>query len=178
MTIPVLYWPQRFSKRDLSSEALAKADADDYQAARKKICDDCGEMPTVIYEEPDISGFFKENPDAELFYPVFKNSYGWWGNLIGAEPKISGQIRVSGKLHLMRISAEGQANARKMLLVAEVFPTSAFFKKTIAGIATPQDMIATDSGTVIGLFSSNAPSNFRKAVETCGNFYLDCIGSV
>ena len=164
---PVLYWPQRFSR-----------DTADYQSARKKISDQFGEMPTVVYDEPDMTGFFQDNPDAELFYPVFRNSYGWWGNLIGAEPKISGQIKISKDLCLMKISASENESAKKMLLVAEVFPTAAFFKKAIAGIATPQDMIATDSGTVIGLFTGNSESNFRKAVESGGNFYLDCIGGI
>ena len=161
---PVLFWP--------ASKACA---SDLYDTVRKKLCEKHDTIPQVISVEPEISTFFKKNPDAILYYPVFENSKGWWGQLLGTDAKIEGRIAIDN-IELMAISALGNSSAKSLFLAAEIFPTTQFFKKTLNGIAQARELLATDSGTVLGLFTGKHESRFQRAVECGGNFYLGCIG--
>ena len=62
------------------------------------------------------------------------------------------------------------------LLAAEIYPTSGFFKKMNSNIATVADMLATDAGTILALFSGKNQSQFINILESTGNSYLGCIG--
>ena len=71
-TFPILYWPRR-----------TKDDAD-YQLARKTINNATGLMPEIITDDLDLGSLFAANPDATVYFPVFCESTGWWGELLGA----------------------------------------------------------------------------------------------
>ena len=62
------------------------------------------------------------------------------------------------------------------LLAAEIKPASGFFKKMSAEIATVADMLATDAGTILALFSGRDKNRFVNVLESTGNAYLGCIG--
>ena len=77
-----------------------------------------------------------------------------------------------------RIESDKNANSsgKNQLLAAEIYPTSGFFKKMNSGIATVADMLATDAGTILALFSGANQSQFISVLESTGNSYLGCIG--
>jgi hypothetical protein len=139
-------------------------------------------MPEIL-KSIDIADFFQKNPGATLYYPVFDDSKGWWGELLGTEtrlsPRVVGKLLVSSECQLMEIqntvSVSNAADARK-LFAAEIQPSSAFFRNMNSGIATAQDMLATDSGTILALCSGKNSQKFMTMVETTGNSYLGCIG--
>ena len=169
-SFPFLFWPQ------------GRRDSANYQSARKIICDEMGQMPEII-KNVDIPDFFMKNPKASLYYPVFDDSKGWWGELLGSEtdisPRVVGKVIVSAECQLMLIQNTmniSNAAASRKLFAAEIQPSSAFFKKMNSGIAMAQDMLATDSGTVLALFSGKNQARFMTMVETTGNSYLGCIG--
>ncbi|MCL2737626.1 MAG: hypothetical protein FWE17_02065 [Alphaproteobacteria bacterium] len=155
-----------------------------YAAARKEIFAATGQMPRVIHTEPDISDFFATNPDAELYIPVFVDSVGWWGGLLGNEDvKVTGKIILSADCHLMVIGKSSRAQSLgahkrdgSRLFTAEIHPSSSFFKKMNTGVALSLDMLATDAGTILGLFSGRNKKKFISLVEGTGNSYLGCIG--
>ena len=62
------------------------------------------------------------------------------------------------------------------LLAAEIRPSSNFFKKMNSSIATVTDMLATDAGTILALFSGKNQNQFINIIESTGNSYLGCIG--
>ncbi len=164
--IPILYWPRRTT-----------ADAD-YQLARKVINTSAGVMPDVITGELDLGAIFAENADAAVYYPVFCESTGWWGELLGGDVVVTDKVIISPECQLMVI--ESAAHAKKsggqQLLAAEIYPTSGFFKKMNASIATVADMLATDAGTILALFAGRNQSQFINILESTGNSYLGCIG--
>ena len=45
-----------------------------------------------------------------------------------------------------------------------------------SGIATVADMLATDAGTILALFTGKSQSQFINVLESTGNSYLGCIG--
>ena len=45
-----------------------------------------------------------------------------------------------------------------------------------SSIATVADMLATDTGTILALFSGQSTSQFINVLESTGNSYLGCIG--
>ena len=52
-----------------------------------------------------------------------------------------------------------------------------FFRSLfVGGIATVADMLATDAGTILALFSGRNPNKFVNILESTGNSYLGCIG--
>ena len=163
---PILYWPHKTT-----------ADAD-YQLSRKVINTATGIMPDVICEDLDISGIFERNPDATIYYPVFCESTGWWGELLGGGGVIVEKIIVSPECQLMVIVAEENVklHGHNQLLAAEIHPTSGFFKKMNSSIATVADMLATDAGTILALFSGKNQNQFINILESTGNSYLGCIG--
>jgi len=135
-------------------------------------------MPDVVLDDLDISGIFQEKPNAVIYYPVFCESTGWWGELLGGDGVIVEKIIVSPECQLMVIMPSESANLRgkNQLLAAEIRPSSGFFKKMNSSIATVSDMLATDAGTILALFSGKNQNQFINVIESTGNSYLGCIG--
>ncbi len=165
-SFPILYWPD-------STNGNA-----DYQLARKVINNDTGIMPEVILDDFDLGEIFKKNIDATIYYPVFCESTGWWGELLGGNGVIVEKIIISPECQLMVIVAESKAkpHGKQQLFAAEIRPASGFFKKMNSSIATVSDMLATDAGTILALFKGKNPNQFINILESTGNSYLGCIG--
>ncbi len=163
---PILYWPRRTTGDNT------------YQLARKVINTAAGVMPDVITGDLDLSAVFQQNPNAVVYYPVFCESTGWWGELLGGDAVVTDKLIISPECQLMVIELQKNARAsgQNQLLAAEIYPTSGFFKKMNSGIATVADMLATDAGTILALFSGRNPSQFVNVLESTGNSYLGCIG--
>lgn len=163
---PILYWPRRTT-----------GDAE-YHLARKVISAAAGTMPTVVTDDLDLAGIFEQNPNAAVYYPVFCESTGWWGELLGGDAVVTDKLIISPECQLMVIESGAHSNAHgaNQLLAAEIYPTSGFFKKMNSGIATVADMLATDAGTILALFSGKNQSQFINILESTGNSYLGCIG--
>ena len=163
---PILYWPRKTT------------DDSEYQMARKVINSATGTMPSVILDNLDIDAIMNENPDSVVYYPVFCGSTGWWGELLGAGAVVVDKMIISPECQLMVISAPARAKSRgtHQLLAAEIKPASGFFKKMNSSIATVTDMLATDAGTILALFSGKNQNQFINVIESTGNSYLGCIG--
>lgn len=166
---PILYWPPR-----------ANGD-NDYRLARKVINTTVGIMPDVLTDDIDVVAFLRDNPDATVFYPVFCESTGWWGELLGSDAIVTDKLIISSECQLMVIRAAASTPAprrtgQNQLLAAEIYPTSGFFKKMNSSVATVADMLATDAGTILALFSGKNQSQFINILESTGNSYLGCIG--
>lgn len=164
--IPILYWPRQ-TKDDC-----------DYRLSRKVINSATGAMPMVITENLDLDAIMTENPESVVYYPVFCGSTGWWGELLGAGAVVVDKMIISPECQLMVIKSDKNANSAgtNQLLAAEIYPTSGFFKKMNSSIATVADMLATDAGTILALFSGRNPNKFVNILESTGNSYLGCIG--
>ncbi len=163
---PILYWPRKTTRDDV------------YQLARKVINSSTGIMPDVRTFDTDIATILSENPDARVYYPVFCESTGWWGELLGGDAVVTDKLIISPECQLMVIELDKNAKktGQNQLLAAEIYPTSGFFKKMNSGIATVSDMLATDAGTILALFSGRNQSQFINILESTGNSYLGCIG--
>ncbi len=163
---PILYWPRRTTGDN------------EYQLARKMINNSVGIMPDVYTDDIDIASVLDNNPNAVIYYPVFCGSTGWWGELLGGNGVVSDKIIVSPECQLMVIESRKNAHlcGQTQLLAAEIYPTSGFFKQMDSGIATVADMLATDSGTILALFSGRNQNRFINVLESTGNSYLGCIG--
>ena len=163
---PILYWPYKTTGNE------------DYQLARKLINNETGIMPEVIIDDLDVYSIFEQNPDATIYYPVLCESTGWWGELLGGNGVIVEKIIISPECQLMVIVAEQKAQLRgnNQLLAAEIRPSSGFFKQMNSSIATVADMLATDAGTILALFSGTNQNKFINIIESTGNSYLGCIG--
>lgn len=163
---PILYWPQKTNGNA------------DYQLSRKVINAATGMMPDVITEDLDVASIFEKNADATIYYPVFCESTGWWGELLGGGGVIVEKIIVSPECQLMVIVPEETAklHGSHQLLAAEIHPTSGFFKKMNSSVATVADMLATDAGTILALFTGKNQNQFINILESTGNSYLGCIG--
>ena len=135
-------------------------------------------MPDVISENLDLSIIFRDNPDAVVYYPVFCESTGWWGELLGGDGEIVEKMIISPECQLMVIVSQSNAEShgKNHLLAAEIRPSSNFFKKMNSSIATVTDMLATDTGTILALFSGKNQNQFVNIIESTGNSYLGCIG--
>ncbi len=163
---PILYWPRK-TTNDV-----------DYQLARKVINSSNGVMPEVVTGEIDIPEVFEKNPNATLYYPVFCGTTGWWGELLGGDAVITDKVLISPECQLMVIESSecAKLSGQNQLLAAEIHPTSGFFKKMNSGVATVSDMLATDAGTILALFSGKNQTQFVNILESTGNSYLGCIG--
>ncbi len=164
---PILFWPHKTTGDS------------DYQMARRVINTNIGVMPDVITGDMDLAAVLNENPGASVYYPVFCESTGWWGELLGSDAIVTDKVIISPECQLMVI--EKQTATRKHmgpnhLLAAEIHPSSGFFKKMNSGIATVADMLATDAGTILALFSGKNQTQFVNVLEATGNSYLGCIG--
>ena len=165
-SFPILYWPHKTNGNA------------DYQLARKAINSDTGLMPEVVLEDLDLASVFEKNSEATIYYPVFCESTGWWGELLGGNGVIVEKMIISPECQLMVIVAESKAKShgKQQLFAAEIHPTSGFFKKMNSSIATVSDMLATDAGTILALFSGKNQNQFVNMLESTGNSYLGCIG--
>ena len=163
---PILYWPHKTTGDNI------------YQLARKVINSATGEMPEVIAGDLDFPSIFESNPNAVVYYPVFCESTGWWGELLGGGAVVTDKMIISPECQLMVIKSESGAGSRgsHQLFAAEIYPTSGFFKKMNSSIATVADMLATDAGTILALFSGKNQNQFVNILEMTGNSYLGCIG--
>ena len=163
---PILYWPRKTTGDEV------------YQLARKVINKSTGVMPDVCAEDVDICQILEQNPDATIYMPVFCGSTGWWGELLGSDAVINDKLIISPECQLMVIESQKNAksNGVNQLLAAEIYPASGFFKKMNSGIATVADMLATDTGTILALFSGKNQNQFINILESTGNSYLGCIG--
>ncbi len=163
---PILYWPRRTTADN------------DYQLARRMINSACGVMPDVATGDVDLASVLADNPHATIYYPVFCESTGWWGELLGGNAVVTDKLIVSPECQLMVITSDAPTRGRGQnhLFAAEIYPTSGFFKKMNSGIATVADMLATDSGTILALFSGKSQAQFINILESTGNSYLGCIG--
>lgn len=163
---PILYWPRKTTGDST------------YQLSRKVINASAGVMPDVVSDELDLAAIFRDNPDACVYYPVFCESTGWWGELLGGGAVVVDKLIISPECQLMVIRSENSAAPRgtNQLLAAEIYPASGFFKKMNSGIATVADMLATDAGTILALFSGKNRNQFINVLESTGNSYLGCIG--
>lgn len=164
--VPILYWPRK-TNGDL-----------DYQLARKTINSATGLMPDIILDDLDIANVLAEKPETVIYYPVFCESTGWWGELLGSEAVVVDKVIVSAECQLMVIESSKKADlhGEHQLLAAEIHPSSGFFKKMNSSIATVSDMLATDAGTILALFSGKNQTRFINVIESTGNSYLGCIG--
>ena len=126
----------------------------------------------------NLAEIFAENKDAAVYYPVFCESTGWWGELLGADAVVTDKLIISPECQVMVIRNCKNASTRgaNQLLAAEIYPASGFFKKMNSSIATVADMLATDAGTILALFSGKNQSQFVNVLESTGNSYLGCIG--
>ena len=163
---PILYWPRK------------TAGDSEYQLARQVINNTTGVIPDVCTDDVDIAAVLSANPNAVIYYPVFCESTGWWGELLGGNAVVSDKLIISPECQLMVIESQdnAQLNGQTQLLAAEIYPTSGFFKKMNSGIATVADMLATDAGTILALFSGRNQAQFINVLESTGNSYLGCIG--
>lgn len=163
---PILYWPRKTTGDS------------EYQLARKVINNATGVMPDVYTDDIDISVLLSANPNATIYYPVFCESTGWWGELLGSEAVVCDKLIISPECQLMVIESRKNSKSRgqTQLLAAEIYPASGFFKKMNSGIATVADMLATNTGTILALFSGHNQSQFINILESTGNSYLGCIG--
>lgn len=165
---PILYWPRQTTNNS------------DYRLARKVINAATGVMPAVATADFDVSRALTQNPDAVVYYPVFCESTGWWGELLGGNAVVTDKVIISPECQLMVIRLHDthcvHEHGKNQLLAAEIYPTSGFFKKMNSGIATVADMLATDAGTILALFSGKNQSQFINILESTGNSYLGCIG--
>lgn len=163
---PILYWPYKTNGNS------------DYQLSRKVINNANGIMPEVINEDLNLAEIFEKNDEAVVYYPVFCESCGWWGELLGGNGVIVEKLIISPECQLMVVMAEKHAKAHGThhLLAAEIRPASGFFKKMNSSIATVTDMLATDAGTILALFSGKNQNQFVNIIESTGNSYLGCIG--
>ena len=135
-------------------------------------------MPDVISEDLNLAEIFEKNANAIVYYPVFCESCGWWGELLGGNGIIIDKVIISPECQLMVIAAEPQTKSggTHHLLAAEIRPASGFFKKMNSSIATVTDMLATDAGTILALFSGKNQNQFINIIESTGNSFLGCIG--
>lgn len=163
---PILYWPRKTT------------DDSEYQIARKVINSMTGEMPAIVTDNLNLDEIMNENSDSVVYYPVFCGSTGWWGELLGAGVVVVDKVIISPECQLMVIHSDKNANSKgtNQLLAAEIYPTSGFFKKMNSSIATVADMLATDAGTILALFSGKNQTKFINILESTGNSYLGCIG--
>ncbi|MDR1338311.1 MAG: hypothetical protein LBJ73_04780 [Rickettsiales bacterium] len=163
---PILYWPRKTTGDT------------DYQLARKVINATAGVMPQVVTDSPDVMELLAKNPGGVLYYPVFCESTGWWGELLGGGASVTDKVIISSECQLMAIETTARAakKGQNQLLAAEIYPASGFFKKMNSGIATVADMLATDTGMILALFSGKNPGQFINVLESTGNSYLGCIG--
>ncbi len=93
---------------------------------------------------------------------------------------VTDKVIVSPECQLMVIESVAQnrhgRHGAHQLFAAEIYPASGFFKKMSSEIATVADMLATDAGTILALFSGHDKNRFVNILESTGNSYLGCIG--
>jgi len=145
-----------------------------YREARRQITARNNSAPKTV-KELDFANFFDGKSNSLAYFPVFQETTGWWGPLLGTGGKIRSKIIVSPECQLYEIGFENPA-ASHQLFAAEVSPRTSFFKKIRESSATIKDMIATDSGTVLTLLTGNSETQIRNIVKTHGGEYFGYMG--
>lgn len=163
---PILYWSYN-SDRD-----------SDYKLIKSFINSRHDVLPRVLGDDFELKEILDDNIDSVLYYPIFKDTIGWWGELLGQDLFVTDKIIISNTCQLMLIEYGKReiTNSKNNLLAAEINPNSGFFNKINSSIATISDVLATDAGTVLALFSGKDKDKFINTVKSTGNSYLGCIG--
>jgi len=145
-----------------------------YREARRQITARNSSAPKTV-KELDFTDFFSGKSNSLAYFPVFQETTGWWGPLLGTDAKIRSKIIVSPECQLYEIGFEAPM-ASHQLFAAEVQPRTSFFRKIRESSAIIKDMIATDSGTVLTLLSGNSEPVIRNIVKTHGGEYFGYLG--
>jgi hypothetical protein len=145
-----------------------------YRAARRQIMIRNSIAPKTV-KELDFSDFFTKNPVKLAYFPVFQNTTGWWGELLGTNAKIQSKIIVSAECQLYEIG-RGAPMTTHQLHAAEILPKSGLIQKIRNMAITIKDMIATDSGTVLALLSGGSEDKVRNCVKLNGGEYFGTLG--
>jgi hypothetical protein len=145
-----------------------------YREARRQIMARNSITPKTV-KEIDFSTFFIKNPDKLVYFPVFQNTTGWWGELLETNAKIQSKIIVSPECQLYEIGCSAQA-AMHRLYAAEILPRTGFFQKIRGAAITIKDMIATDSGTVLTLLVGGSEDKVRNCIVGGGGEFFGTLG--
>ena len=116
--------------------------------------------------------------DSLVYFPVFQNSAGWWGQLLGTNARIRSKIIVSPECQLYEIGTGAKTNdaSSRQLFAAEVAPRPQAFRKIREIAATIKDMIATDNGTILTLLSGNNENKIKNCINSLGGEFLGTLG--
>jgi hypothetical protein len=145
-----------------------------YREARRQIMTRNSITPKTV-KEIDFPTFFVKNPNKLVYFPVFQNTTGWWGELLGTDAKIRSKIIVSPECQLYEIG-RGAPTAAHRLYAAEILPKTGFFQKIRAAAITVKDMIATDSGTILTLLVCGSEDKVKNCVKLNGGEYFGTLG--
>lgn len=145
-----------------------------YREARRQIASRDNSAPKTI-KEIDFSEFFKvdSDPDKVAYFPVFEDTCGWWGQLLGTNAKVRDKIIVSPECQLYEIGRSAAAPRHK-LFAAEV--PGRFFCKLRGAASQIKDAIATDSGTIMTLVVGSGESRIKNCVHENGGLYYGPLG--
>lgn len=149
-----------------------------YYLIRKIVFDKFKIMSLRINKTLDLEEVFEQNDSTTVLYPVFCNSTGWWGEFLGRDFIITEKIIITSNCQIMVIKKYDNFTLsikQNKLFAAEVLPSSNFFKK-INSIAVINDMLATDSGTILTLLTGNNQNSLINILNSTGNSFLGCIG--
>ena len=151
-----------------------------YREARRQITAKNKSTPKTV-REIDFADFFQNSDGSLVYFPVFQDSAGWWGSLLGTGAKVMSKIIVSPECQLYEI---GTTNARednasrstRQLFAAEIPPKPTMFRKIRENGTTIKDMIATDNGTVLTLLSGNNENKIKTCIKTLGGEFFGNLG--
>jgi hypothetical protein len=143
-----------------------------YREARRQITSRNHSAPRTV-KELDFSDFFNSGQNALAYFPVFQETTGWWGEMLGTNAKIQSKIIISPECQIYEIGI-GDSPAARKLYAAEVLPRS--FRKLRETAANIKDMIATDSGTIMALFVAGSENKIKNCVRAGGGEYFGCLG--
>ena len=149
-----------------------------YREARRQITARTKTAPRTV-KELDFADFFQNSKDKLVYFPVFQDSAGWWGPLLGTNAKIKSKMIVSPECQLYEIGMTGE-DARgaetNQLFAAEIPPKPKLFRKIREIPATIRDMIATDNGTILTLLSANNENKIKGCIKTLGGEFFGNLG--
>lgn len=147
-----------------------------YKEARREIAARNISAPKTV-KEIDFAEFFENARNALVYFPVFQNSAGWWGQLLGTNAKIRSKIIVSPECQLYEIGGAESPRASRRLFAAELPPRpNVFGKIRESAAAVIKDMIATDNGTVLTLLSADNENKVKSCVKTLGGEFFGTLG--
>jgi hypothetical protein len=145
-----------------------------YREARRQITLHNNSAPKTI-KDIDFSTFFQENPNVLVYFPVFQNTIGWWGEMLGTNAKIQSKIIVSPECQLYEIGI-ASLGLPHQLYAAEIHPKTSLLQKMRELAITVKDMIATENGTVLTLLSGNNEDKIRNCIVRNGGEFFGNLG--